>query len=190
MRFRKAASRLVAISHLLALLVCLTLLVPGTACHRGDRAPSRFGFGRPAKPAEIDSMSIAVMPDGRGLPPGSGDPAAGKLVYTAKCAMCHGANGTEGPFVRLIAPMGDTGKIKAIGNYWPYATTLFDYIRRAMPLNAPGTLSNGEVYGLTAWLLQANKVIPTGTVITASTLPRIVMPAKKFFVSDDNTTRR
>jgi cytochrome c len=81
--------------------------------------------------------------------------------------------------------MGDTGKAKTIGNYWPYATTLFDYIRRAMPYNAPGSLSANEVYGLTAYLLNANKIIDSGSVMNTATLPRIIMPARKYFIPDD-----
>jgi S-disulfanyl-L-cysteine oxidoreductase SoxD len=130
-------------------------------------------------------MAIAISPDGRGLPPESGDVRTGQVLYAARCSACHGATGREGPFVRLVGPMGDTGQAKTIGNYWPYATTVFDYIRRAMPLNAPGTLSAGETYSLTAWLLNANRIIGTTTIIDAHSLPRIVMPAKKYFVSDE-----
>jgi mono/diheme cytochrome c family protein len=144
-----------------------------------------FGFGRPATPKEVAAMDIAIRPDGRGLPPGSGKASAGRAVYLVKCAACHGKTGVEGPFARLVGPMGDTTKVKTIGNYWPYATTLFDYTRRAMPYNAPGSLTNDEVYGLTAFLLAANRIIDSGMVVNASNLPGIEMPAKKLFIPDD-----
>lgn len=132
-------------------------------------------------------MSIAVRPDGRGLPPGSGDVPSGRALYAEKCAGCHGLTGKEGPEQRLVAPMGDTTKAKAIGNYWPYATTLFDYIRRAMPRNAPGSLDAHEVYSLTAYLLNANRVIDSTAVMSAATLPKVSMPAKPYFVRDNRT---
>jgi len=147
--------------------------------------PPAFGFGRPAITREIDSLDISIPPDGKGLPPGSGTAKTGEAIYQMKCAACHGKTGTEGPYARLVAPMGDTTKAKAIGNYWPYATTLFDYTRRAMPYNAPGSLSAAEVYSLTAYLLTVNKVIDSATVINAQTLPQVKMPAHDLFVPDD-----
>ena len=130
-------------------------------------------------------MDISIRPDGKGLPPGSGTAAAGKEIYAVKCAACHGKTGTEGPYARLVAPMGDTTKAKAIGNYWPYATTIFDYTRRAMPYTAPGSLSDEEVYNLTAFLLAANKIIDSSTVVDAQNLPQVKMPAREFYVPDD-----
>ena len=148
--------------------------------------PARFGLGRPATAKEIAVVDIDVRPDGTGLPAGSGTVSAGKALYAAKCTVCHGATGTESATLggRLVAP-SLTAREKAIGNYWPYATTLFDYIRRAMPLTTPGSLSNDEAYSLTAFLLQVNKIIDSTMVINAKTLPKIVMPAQKFFVPDD-----
>jgi mono/diheme cytochrome c family protein len=147
--------------------------------------PASFGFGRSAKPEEIAALDISIRPDGRGLPAGSGNTRSGRAIYLVKCAACHGKTGVEGPAARLVAPMGDTTKVKAIGNYWPYATTLFDYTRRAMPYNAPGSLSSDEIYSLTAFLLCANRIIDSNTVITAKNLPDVVMPARQFFVPDD-----
>jgi mono/diheme cytochrome c family protein len=154
--------------------------------------PASFGFGRPATEAEIAALDIDVRPDGRGLPAGSGNVMTGKLIYAAKCAMCHGKTGIEGPNVRLVGPALEKlpagtvpTKEKTIGNYWPYATTLYDYINRAMPFNAPGSLSAGEVYSLTAFLLQANQIIDSTDVMNAQVLPRVVMPAQKLFVPDD-----
>jgi mono/diheme cytochrome c family protein len=149
--------------------------------------PAHFGFGHAASQREMDSMSIAVRPDGQGLPSGSGDVPAGRVLYAEKCAACHGLTGREGPEQRLVGPMGDTTKAKTIGNYWPYATTVFDYIRRAMPKNAPGSLDAHEVYSLTAYLLNANRIIDSTAVMNAVTLPRVAMPAKPYFVPDDRT---
>jgi cytochrome c len=146
--------------------------------------PVRFGLGRPATAAEINRLDHDVRPDGTGLPAGSGTVAAGKAVYAAKCAACHGVTGVEGPHNRLVA-RADNAREKTIGNYWPYATTLFDYIRRAMPYNAPGSLTDEEVYGVTAFLLRANGLIDSTTVLDATTLPTVAMPARRRFVPDD-----
>ncbi|EHQ28903.1 c-type cytochrome [Mucilaginibacter paludis] len=154
------------------------------------RHTPRFGFGRIATEAEIAKWDIDVRPDGKGLPAGEGDAAKGKAIYALKCIACHGATGEEVPGVKLPAPalVSDTSaksRPKTIGNYWPYATTLFDYMRRTMPYNLPGSLTDNEVYSLTAYLLSANKIIKPETVMNAQTLPRIVMPARKLFVTDD-----
>jgi len=152
--------------------------------------PATFGFGRTATAAEISLWNIAIRPDGKGLPPGEGDAAKGKAIYALKCAACHGENGKETPGFKQPGPalVSDTSaksKPKTIGNYWPYATTLFDYMRRTMPYNLPGSLTNNEVYSLTAFLLSANQVIKPDVLLNAQTLPRVIMPAKKFFVVDD-----
>ena len=145
--------------------------------------PARFGLGRAATAAEIKAWDIDVMPDGDGLPPGSGTPAGGVKIYARKCAACHGPSGTEGPFDRLVGR--DQGPARTIGNYWPYATTLYDYVHRAMPLGAPGSLAPDEVYSLVAYLLWRNEIIPETAVIDTRTLPRVVMPARDRFVADD-----
>ena len=150
-------------------------------------------FGRPATADEIKAWDIAVSPDGTGLPPGSGTAAQGAVVYRQKCAICHGPTGTEGPAERLVGreprqgfPFGkDPSLGRTVGNYWPYATTLYDYIHRAMPLNAPGSLSPDEVYRAVAFLLWRNEIISDTTVVNAQTLPRVVMPARDRFVNDN-----
>ena len=152
--------------------------------------PVTFGFGRVPTQAEISAWDIDIRPDGKGLPSGQGDAKTGKAIYATKCAVCHGANGRETNGVKLLgAPLvGDTtatNKPKTIGNYWPYATTLFDYIRRAMPYNQPGSLTDNEVYSLTAFLLNENKIIKEATVLNAKNLQHVVMPAKKLFIMDD-----
>ena len=149
--------------------------------------PPSFGLGRPASPAEIEKIDIDVRPDGAGLPTGEGRAIAGKIIYMTKCVACHGTD-TTSPDAKLLGPVligSNPGKNKTIGNYWPYATTLFDYVRRAMPYNEPGTLTNEEVYQVTAFLLHANKVIGEQEVMNAQTLPRVVMPAQKRFIPDD-----
>jgi mono/diheme cytochrome c family protein len=155
--------------------------------HRSDTLawPSSFGIGRPATASEIAVLNIYIRPDGKGLPAGSGNAESGKIIYAAKCAVCHGRTGTEGPFMQLVSRTSDSSRVKTIGNYWPYATTIFDYTRRAMPFNAPGSLSDNEVYSLTAFLLAANHIIDSQAVITAKNLADIKMPARGRFVPDD-----
>lgn len=163
---------------------------PGSA--HPDNVPV-LDFGRLATPGEIRAWDIAISPDGTGLPPGSGTATQGAVLYRQKCAMCHGATGTEGPAERLVGrdprqgfPFGqDPSLVRTIGNYWPYATTLYDYIHRAMPLNAPGSLEPDDVYAAVAWLLWRNEIIADTLVINAQTLPRVVMPARNRFVTDN-----
>ena len=165
-------------------------MAPGSVNPGG--AP-RFGFGRAATPEVIKTWDIAISPDGTGLPAGSGTAAQGAVLYRQKCALCHGATGTEGPAERLVGreprqgfPFGrDPTLVRTIGNYWPYATTLYDYINRAMPLNAPGSLKPDEVYSAVAYLLWRNEIIPDTLVLNAQTLPRVVMPAHDRFVRDN-----
>ncbi|WP_298735806.1 cytochrome c [uncultured Chitinophaga sp.] len=155
--------------------------------------PASFHIGRPATPAEIAAWDIDIRPDGAGLPPGAGTAASGKPVYMAKCAACHGT-GTEplnaklpGPALMNDSAGSDFRRLKTLGNYWPYATTIFDYVRRTMPYNAPGTLTADEVYSLTAYLLFANKIIDEETVMDARSLPKVNMPAKHLFIPDNST---
>ncbi|MBW8685714.1 cytochrome c [Chitinophaga sp. B61] len=172
---------------------CVAGIAMSSCEQRADAVPIHFGYGRAATANEIAGKAIAIPPSGIGLPPGNGTVQQGAVVYASKCAACHGVTGVEGPFNILVAP--DTAnaipfdrapkRVKSIGNYWPYATTVFDYVRRAMPYNAPGSLSDEEVYSVTAWLLYANKLIDTTTIINAKTLPAIVMPARKYYVTDN-----
>jgi hypothetical protein len=162
--------------------ISLFIIMVIAGCHQ---TPTRFGFGRPATQRQIDSLNISIPPDGKGLPPGVGHVTEGRVIYQAKCAACHGETGTEVSANRLVAAFGDTVKAKTIGNYWPYATTVFDYIRRAMPYNAPGSLTSEEVYSLTAFLLWRNKIIDSTLAISAHSLPAVVMPAKVLYVDDD-----
>jgi len=151
--------------------------------------PASFGLGRPATQADIARLDIDIRPDGKGLPAGEGKSAIGKVIFATKCAACHGVGGIGGPSGSLVSTSDAIRKRpeKTIGNYWPYATTVFDYIRRAMPFNAPGSLTNDEVYNLTAYLLNANGIISETALINARTLPMVIMPARNLFVPDNRT---
>lgn len=144
--------------------------------------PDKFGIGKSADRSFIAKWDIDVRPDGKGLPKGAGKAKNGAIVYRNKCASCHGANGYEGPEDKLVTD--STGR-NTIGNYWPYATTIFDYIRRAMPFDAPGSLTDQEVYDITAYLLYLNGIIEEEYMITETTLPQVEMPARKRYVLDD-----
>jgi cytochrome c len=151
-------------------------------------AAGLFGFGRAPTNDELARVNIDIRPDGQGLPPGGGTAADGQPIYAAKCAACHGPNGEGTPAApRLVDPtkyqVGVTQP--TVGNYWPYATTVWDYIHRAMPFNAPGSLSNDEVYALTAYLLAQNQVIGANDRMDAQSLPQVKMPNQAAFTSPD-----
>ena len=144
-----------------------------------------FGLGHAPRADELKAIDIEVLPDGRGLPPGSGTAEAGKPIYTARCTVCHGATGKEGPQDVLVGGQGtlNTSKpLKTIGSYWPYATTVFDYVRRTMPYTQPQSLSDDEVYAVTAYLLQLNGIIGEADEMNAQTLPKVTMPNRGNFV--------
>lgn len=137
-------------------------------------------LGKALAPDEIPTYARYVMPDGRGLPPGSGTAKRGAGIYAERCARCHGATGVEGPIEPPVGP----NKVwaKPAGRYWPYATTLFAYIKRAMPFDAPKSLSNDEVYALAAYILFRNGVIEGDQVMDARTLPKVEMPNRNNFI--------
>ena len=141
-------------------------------------------LGKPMTPAEVAAWDINVLPDGTGLPPGSGTPAQGALIYAAKCASCHGEKGKGGVNAALAGgePVKDMDSVKTIANFWPVATTLFDYIRRAMPWRQPRSLSNDEVYALTAYIFSVNKLIGENETMNARTLPKVRMPNRDGFI--------
>src|SRR5437870_8499424 len=141
-------------------------------------------LGKPLNPAEIAAWDINVLPDGTGLPPGSGTPADGARIYAAKCAVCHGQEGKGGVNARLVGgePIKNMESEKTIANFWPYATTLFDYIRRAMPWRQPRSLTNEEVYALTAYILSLNRIIGENDGMNAQTLPKVRMPNRDGFI--------
>ncbi len=143
-------------------------------------------LGKPISAEDLAAWDISVGPDGAGLPPGSGTVKQGEAVFAAKCQACHGEKGAGTPNDRLVGGQGslpgDKPPIKTVGSYWPYATTLFDYIRRAMPFNESKSLTGDEVYGVVAYLLNLNGVIPESETMNAQSLPKVTMPNREGFV--------
>jgi cytochrome c len=177
-----------------SLTIALVLNGAAAACYLGplaeralirqDQPTMTYGIGRAPDAARLAAWDLDVSPDGSGLPAGQAIAADGEALYAATCAACHGLRGEGGVNDVLAHDPQDAGFVriratpKAIGNYWPYATTLFDYIRRAMPHTAPGSLTDQQVYALTAYLLHLNGLISAAEVIDARTLPAIEMPAR------------
>ena len=162
-------------------LIALVLGLLGIATAAAD-GPD---LGRAATPAEIAAIDISIPPDGEGLPPGAGDAIAGEPVYVAKCAACHGEGGRGKPADALVGGIGSLASdkpVKSVGSYWPYATTLFDYVRRAMPLDAPLSLTDDEVYAVSAYLLWLNGILPRDFRLDAGSLPAVAMPNRGGFV--------
>jgi len=149
-------------------------------------AQEKAQFGRLATPEEIDSWDITVEPSGAGLPHGSGTAKQGEAVYAAKCQACHGDQGADGAALRLAGVKGTVGAkdttVKTIGTFWPYATTIFDYVFTSMPYQETKSLTHDETYGVTAYLLHLNGIIGENDVIDAQTLPKIKMPNRDYFI--------
>jgi cytochrome c len=159
----------------------LALILTAGAALAGEN----YGLGHAATQAEIAGWDIDVAPDGAGLPPGQGSVRDGEAIFAEKCAACHGARGQGGPMDRLAGGAGTiaTAKpVKTVGSYWPYATTLFDFIRRAMPFNAPQSLSAPEVYAVAAYILFLNNLLPEDATLDAKSLPQVVMPNRSAFI--------
>jgi cytochrome c len=151
--------------------------------------PGYYGYGTPATQEQIDGWNIDVRPDGKGLPPGSGSVSKGADIYADQCAACHGTFGEgEGRYPKLA---GGEGTLKAerpeptVGSYWPFATTLFDYINRAMPFPAPHTLPADDVYALTAYVLNINNIVGNDFVADRNSLPKVKMPNHDNFIWQD-----
>jgi len=144
-------------------------------------------LGQPAAPELVQRWNLSVYPDGRGLPSGQGTAAQGRAIYQAHCAKCHGADGEGGSGGTLAgrAPLTDPDPDQTVGNYWPYATTLFDFIRRAMPMDAPATLSEDEIYAVSAYVLYLNRIVRLEDRLDADSLPKIRMPNRDGFVGID-----
>ena len=143
------------------------------------------GLGREATPAEVAAWDVSIPPDGAGLPPGRGTPAQGAVIYAQKCQNCHGEKGGGQPNDRLVGGQGTLASkapVRTIGSYWPYATTLFDYVRRAMPYTQSHSLTDDEVYAVTAYLLHLNGIIAEMSVMDAVTLPKVRMPNRENFI--------
>lgn len=156
------------------------------------QAPAHLGLGKPATAEQITAWDIDVRPDGKGLPLGKGTVEEGRALFAVQCAACHGLNGEGASAPKLVGaePASGFGEDwkdhpRTIGNWWPYATTVFDYVRRAMPQYAPGSLSNDQVYALTAFLLEQNGIVAADFVADAQSLPTVKMGTKVTFVQDD-----
>jgi len=187
----------------LAVLIGASLLMAcassSTASHdsRQVATDARFqnavdAIGTPISDADLSAWNIDIAPDGRGLPPGSGDVAMGGRIFAEKCAACHGANGEGVIGDQLIGGHGTLASAnpkRTVGSYWPYATTLFDYIRRAMPYNAPQSLSADEAYAVSAWILNRNGIVPDDARLDAHSLAAIRMPNRDGFVPDPRPGR-
>jgi mono/diheme cytochrome c family protein len=169
-------------SMLERLTVCAVMLI-AVPTAVSAQAPQ---FGQPIAPADIAPWDISIGPDGAGLPPGRGTATQGEAVYAAKCQACHGEKGAGRPNDALVGGMGSLapGKapVKTVGSYWPYATTLFDYIRRAMPFQESQSLTSDEVYAVSAYILQLNEIIGKDDVLDAQTLPKVKMPNRDGFI--------
>ena len=143
-------------------------------------------FGQPISPADLAPWDISIGPDGVGLPAGSGTPAQGATVFAAKCQACHGEKGAGGPNDRLVGGKGSLAAgqapVKTVGSYWPYATTLFDYIRRAMPFVDSKSLTSDEIYAVSAYILNLNGIVGSNDVIDAQSLPNVRMPNRDGFI--------
>lgn len=169
-----------------------TAVAAGLLCLGGPAmaANETFGFGTTPTPEEIAALDIDVMPDGRGLPPGSGTVAEGAEVYATECVACHGENlegVAETGGAALIGGRGTIGTPqtkKTIESYWPYASTIFDYIKRAMPFHGPGSLSDDQVYAVTAYILHRADIVTESAVMDATSLPEIEMPNRGGFIAD------
>ena len=176
------------------LVAVLGLALLMSAVARADseaQTPTLIGLGLPLEATQIERYAITIFPDGRNLPPGQGSVSQGAKLYAVQCALCHGTKGIEGPAARLAGSEGFIGwsdpfrflrimkyplLVQSVGARWPYATSLFDYVRRAMPHYAPKSLLDDEVYAITAHLLYLNDLVELDAVMNRETLPKVMMP--------------
>ncbi len=170
-------------SNRLILIASSALLMAGAAA--AAVAPPKFG--RPATADEVVKADISIPPSGEGLPQGSGSVAEGASVFAQKCQVCHGPNGAGTPsgdrLTGGIGTLASPNPIKTVSSYWPYATTLFDYIRRAMPVTNPQSLDNNEVYAVVAYILSIDGIVPKDATLDAQSLPKVQMPNRDGFVN-------
>lgn len=163
----------------------LFLAIGLIGCNSGYHSIGPVGLGQPISESQIRAWDIDIGSSGAGLPAGSGTAVVGESLYQQKCASCHGDKGQGGPANRLVGGGGlNTDKpVKTVGSFWPYSTTLFDYIRRAMPHQAPQSLTNDQVYAATAYILHMNKIIAKDEVMDAKSLPLVRMPNRGGFIA-------
>ena len=176
----------------MALALSIVLSLAGAALAPELESSRQRGpeLGRAATPEEVAAYQLVVLPDGTGLPPGRGTAVGGLLVYAAKCLMCHGPGGKDGPFPPLVGGQGSLASaapLRTVGSYWPYATTLFDYTRRAMPYDLPGSLTADELYAVTAYLLAENGILADDAELNPETLPQVDMPNRDGFFTSPTT---
>ena len=165
-------------------LICATVALFSAVA--SAQAPN-YGVGRTPTAEEVRGYDTSVGPEGKELPPGRGTAREGALIFAQRCAACHGATGTEGPNDRLVGGQGTLAgerPVRTVGSYWPYATTVWDYVNRAMPLNNPGSLTPNEVYALTAFILFRNGIVQETEVIDRESLPKVRMPNREGFTPD------
>ncbi len=150
-------------------------------------------LGQPMSEADLKAWDISIGPDGKGLPAGQGTIPQGEAIYAAKCQACHGEKGAGRPNDALVGGFdtlaGDKPALKTVGSYWPYPTTFFDYVRRAMPWNEPKSLTNEEVYALSAYVFSLNGLIKPDAVMNAQTLPQVQMPNRDGFITFPRTAK-
>jgi cytochrome c len=168
--------------------VIATVVVVISKVEASPPATQRYGLGRIATPEEVRARDLSIAPDGRGLPAGKGTARQGQAVYVARCASCHGARGEgAGPYPAIAGGRGtlaSSDPVVTVTSYWPFATSAWDYIRRAMPYDRPGSLAADEVYAVTAYVLHLDSIVDLDTVLDATTLPAITMPNRDGFVPD------
>ncbi|MFK3736970.1 c-type cytochrome [Massilia sp. TN1-12] len=164
--------------------IAASMLALGLAACTPTAPGARLGLGQAATAEQIRGWDIDVRADGAGLPPGQGSVGQGRAIYAARCQACHGANGAGGTAPRLAGgqcTLATKAPVLTVGSYWPYATTLYDYIHRAMPLDSPQSLTPDEVYALTAYTLHLNGIVGADTVLDAASLAAVRMPNRDGF---------
>jgi mono/diheme cytochrome c family protein len=164
----------------------VVIIALASVCPAAAQLPT-YGVGRAPTAEEVKAWDLTIPPNGQGLPPGSGTAALGKPIYAARCAACHGETGEDPKYSRLVGGHGTlaTDKpVRTIGSFWQYSTTLWSYIRRAQPFDNPGSLTDDQVYAVTAYLLHLNGIIGEQEVMDAKTLPLVKMPNRDGFVPD------
>jgi mono/diheme cytochrome c family protein len=169
-----------------SLATCIAMLVIATLVVAPGALAQTPQLGQPIAPADIAPWDISIAPDGTGLPPGRGTATQGEAIYAAKCQACHGEKGTGKPNDTLAGGMGslapDKVPLKTVGSFWPYATTLFDYVRRAMPFQESQSLTSDELYAVSAYILNLNGIVGANDVLDAQSLPKVRMPNQDGFI--------